>query len=261
MKFKTDAYSDIGTKKSVNQDALLLKQASIQKDKTICFACLCDGMGGLSQGEVASSSFIKRMDEWFNTELPSLLSEEGCTEELNKLQADRCVNLDAVKVHWEHIVQQMNLRIQRYGDSQGIRLGTTVIAILIMNDEYIAMNVGDSRAYRFDSSEIELISHDHSYVQQQIDMGRMTNEEALASDKKSVLLQCIGASEIVEPEFYFGKCKEGLNFLLCSDGLWRHLTTEEIKGIAVQNKGLENLTKIVMERGETDNISSLLISM
>ena len=103
--------------------------------------------------------------------------------------------------------------------------------------------------------------YDKSYVQKQIELGRMTKEEAEQSDKKSVLLQCIGASERVVPEFFFGKAEKNTHFLLCSDGFWRKLNSQELMEISPQPKGLEKLANTVIKRGETDNISSLIISV
>lgn len=267
MSYKVDAYSDIGTRKNVNQDALLIKRAKVKGIGEICMGVLCDGMGGLSCGEVASSAFVDRMDVWFRKELPGLLAGQGATELLsddNTSTENDNIDIDLalgqIEVHWGHLVHDMNERLKEYGNSNGIRLGTTVVAIIIMGDKYLAMNVGDSRAYKFNRRHLTLISHDHSYVQQQIDLGRMTKEEALRSDKKSVLLQCIGASEIVSPEFYQGVIEKKQHVLLCSDGLWRKLSDREIVRITPQRNGINKLANIVMKRGESDNISGLIIS-
>jgi serine/threonine protein phosphatase PrpC len=89
----------------------------------------------------------------------------------------------------------------------------------------------------------------------------MTEAEAMHSDKKSMLLQCIGASESVVPEFFKGQIEKNLNFLLCSDGLWRKLEDKEIVSIAPQKNGIKKLTEMVMNRGESDNVSGLIISI
>ncbi|WP_028243210.1 PP2C family protein-serine/threonine phosphatase [Pseudobutyrivibrio ruminis] len=263
MGFKVDAYSDKGIKKDVNQDALLVKQASVNGIGNICLGVLCDGMGGLSCGEVASASFVDRMDEWFKTELPELVVDNDRTVPLSGEKYMR--NADDLKSKiessWNKIVTEMNTKLKDYGAEKYIRLGTTVVAIIIIRDTYLSMNVGDSRGYKFDKKSMEMISHDQSYVMQQVELGRMTKEEAEQSDKKSVLLQCIGASEKVIPEFFTGKVEKNNHFLLCSDGFWRKLSNQEILTISPQPKGLEKLAQIVMKRGETDNISGLIISV
>ena len=238
-KFNTEAFTDIGVKKSVNQDSLLIKQAHSANVGDICFGCLCDGMGGLSAGEVASSAVVHRMDEWFTVELPELLKLPDFTEQLEEELSCDNIYLRQVEKNWCHIAKEMNLRLQRYGNQKGIRIGTTIVAILVIENDYIIMNVGDSRAYACSDDRCDLLTHDHSFVQQQIDAGRMTVEEAKVSDKKSVLLQCIGASEEVVPSFYYGKCDALNKYLLCSDGLWRRLEENEISKMLQKKKSLE----------------------
>ena len=260
MTFKTDAYTDIGIKKKVNQDAILIKQAKANNVGKVCFACLCDGMGGLSCGEVASSSFVARMDNWFTQEFPAVISQENVTEVLSGSNA----NLNywkQIKIQWNQIVQEMNLKMAQYGRERDIKLGTTVVMILLVNGQYLIMSVGDSRAYFFDNQNLRQITHDHSYVQQQIDAGNMTEEEAENSSQKSLLLQCIGASPVVTPDFYKGEYSSGSNYLLCSDGFWRKLEKEEIISLHTKHRTLKQLVETVKGRGETDNISGLLISV
>ncbi len=263
MQFTIDANSDIGNKKKVNQDSLIIKQARTNTLGRVCFACLCDGMGGLSQGEIASASFINRMNQWFENELPRLISGEA-SEETEDLSITKSIKIDywkEIEYQWGLICSQMNQGLGRYGADQGIKLGTTAVVAIFMHGEYLIMSVGDSRAYQIEKKSIKQITHDQSYVQQQIDLGRMTLKEAEKSPQKSVLLQCIGASENVYPDFFRGVCNKNERFLLCSDGLWRLLKKEEIIKYAFQKDGVKKMTEIVKARGETDNISGLVIGV
>ncbi|SDB40009.1 Serine/threonine protein phosphatase PrpC [Pseudobutyrivibrio sp. YE44] len=263
MLYTIDAYSDIGIRKKVNQDSLIIKQARTSNMGRVCFACLCDGMGGLSQGEIASASFVNRMGKWFENDFPHLIMSQDTTEDLsqqsttgNSQQGDYWRQIE---VQWGLIARQMNQGLKQYGADNGIRLGTTAVAMILIGNEYLVMSVGDSRAYQFNKRHIKQITHDQSYVQQQMDLGRMTPEEAAASSQKSVLLQCIGASENVFPDFFRGTFEKKNYFLLCSDGLWRLLKPEEIISIAPQKDGVKKLTELALKRGETDNISGLVI--
>lgn len=257
MNFKTDAYTDKGIKKDINQDALIVKQARTEKNGRVCFACLCDGMGGLSLGEVASATFINRMEKWFNEELPSIFCSDNITIQLNATN-NEIDYFRQIEIQWKQIVQQTNNKLKRYGKERGIKLATTAVAILIMSGKYIVMNVGDSRAYIVKNDSLIQITHDQSYVQREIDMGRMTKAQAEVSDRKSVLLQCIGASEHVIPDFRYGNTNDN-SFLLCSDGLWRKLKEAEIIYNINCDDGLKKMAGIVKERGEADNISGLII--
>lgn len=261
MKYKTEAHTDIGTKKTTNQDALLIKQASSKAFGHICMACLCDGMGGLSCGEIASSTFIERMDKWFKEELPAALAKDDVTVQLDSSIPNETDYFKQIELQWNEVVQRVNVELAQYGYSKGIKLGTTAIAILIIDGSYIAMSVGDSRIYKINADDIVQLTHDQSYVQREIDAGRMTEEEAKVSDKKSVLLQCIGASEIVKPDFYYGQAIEGESILLCSDGFWRKLESDEIVLHINKKDGIKELTEMVKQRGETDNISGLVVSI
>ena len=95
-KFKVDAYSDIGNKKKVNQDSLIVKQARTNNIGRVCFACLCDGMGGLSQGEVASASFVNRMGQWFENEFPRIIAVEDATEDLSQANLGATTNVTTI---------------------------------------------------------------------------------------------------------------------------------------------------------------------
>ena len=132
---------------------------------------------------------------------------------------------DMIFRSWEKIVFDMNRNISSFGRRTGISLGTTVVACLFAGHEYYIVNIGDSRAYCFSDRTYQL-TKDQSYVQREIDMGRMTPEEAETCPKRNVLLQCIGASEYIEPAFYNGSMVSGQIFMLCSDG-FRHAITDE----------------------------------
>lgn len=263
MNYTIDANSDIGNKKKVNQDSLIIKQARTSTLGRVCFACLCDGMGGLSQGEIASASFVNRMDQWFQNELPALCkgSNAGETEDLSPTNNVNGDLFRQIELQWKMICQQMNKGLGQYGVENGIRLGTTAVAIILINTDFLIMSVGDSRAYHIQKKSLEQITHDQSYVQQQMDLGRMTKEEAAVSPQKSVLLQCIGASENVYPDFFKGNIKKDSRFLLCSDGLWRLLKQDEIIKYSHQKDGVKKMTEIVKKRGEVDNISGLVIGV
>ncbi|MCF0130859.1 MAG: serine/threonine-protein phosphatase [Pseudobutyrivibrio sp.] len=262
MQVDIKVHSDIGTKKNVNQDAVLVKQAVSDKYGKIVFAVLCDGMGGLSCGEVASASVLKRMDTWFKLELPLLLNSKDQTAVLNTSEVihesgDRL--FCKIKSHWTTLSQELNKKLAEYGREQNISIGTTIVCILVLQNHYIAMNVGDSRLYEIKSDTVKVISHDHSYIQKEIDEGRLTVEEAKVSNQKSVLLQCIGASNVVIPEFYEGEITADTSYLLCSDGMWRELCNEDFVRYSLEDNALQQWIETVKQAGETDNISGILL--
>ena len=270
MKVLTAAISDVGTRKSVNQDAVMLKVAKTEAGENLILAVLCDGLGGLSCGEAASAAFVSEMEAWFVNRLPVILSGEVGTQDLSGMSVKDDFR-KAIRRSWEYLADDMNERIGAYGRRGGFQLGTTALCLIIKDRDFLLMNVGDSRLYKVtDTAEgIRQLTHDHSLVQQQIDRGEITYEEAEQSANKSVLLQCVGASERVYPDFFYGNITRDTSYLLCSDGFWRRLSLEELeRGIkpsvcideARLSQNLTDMTECVKRRGEEDNISAVLIT-
>ena len=161
----------------------------------------------------------------------------------------------------------MSRKIMMYGRSCGVSLGTTACVLLLCGNRYFVSNVGDSRAYVI-TERLYQITKDQTYIQREMDLGRMTYEEAMVDPQRNVLLQCIGASDIVEPDFYEGQLIAGQEFLLCSDGFRHIISPEEIYNAlyppmmtdeAVIRDGLRKLTELNKARLEVDNITSVLI--
>lgn len=252
MNYIVSAVTDVGIKKSTNQDSVALKVINTSQGR-IVFALLCDGMGGLAKGEVASAAVIKEFDRWCREELPEL--------------SKNAIDDNTLKAQWENIITKMNDKIKSYGRGFGIQLGTTVVAMLITDSRYYIMNVGDSRAYEL-SDNIYQLTQDQTFIEREVSLGHMTREQAENDPRKSVLLQCVGASDIVYPDMFFGETKKDAVYMLCSDGFRHVISSEEIyNGIGPNSVYSEtdmsnNATKlieIVKQRMENDNISVAMI--
>jgi serine/threonine protein phosphatase len=219
--------TDVGIKKTINQDSLLVRKANVKiknpnqengyLEKEVAFLCVFDGMGGLSSGEKASTEVSNIMEDWFEQELPDLLME-GLTEQ-NFVES------------MESAIRLANDNILSLGRQIGSQCGTTMAGLLLYNGRYATINVGDSRVYRFVGSEMEQLTHDQSLVQDLIDKGQLTPEEAEHDRRRSTLLQCIGATDSVYPDFTFGTYAEDTRFLLCSDGFRHKITKEEMTNL------------------------------
>ncbi|MCR5669766.1 MAG: protein phosphatase 2C domain-containing protein [Butyrivibrio sp.] len=267
MEYKVSIATDKGTVKEVNQDSTMVKVASSDKIGRIVMGVLCDGMGGLSHGEVASAMMVERLETWFSDELPSVLGRINVTERLD--ETDQKTDLIAdIRREWMAIAARMNNEILQYGYRSGAPLGTTAVCFLMIGQEFIVMNIGDSRAYMITDDAVQLLTHDQSVVQDMMDRGLMTREEAEISPQRSVLLQCIGASGSVVPQFVRGYIAENTSILLCSDGFWRKLESRELEAFLSPSRcpdeedmkrELGRLVGMVKEREETDNISAVLI--
>lgn len=255
MKFIIAADTDKGNAKQFNQDSLTVKTVrTISGDMVL--AVMCDGMGGLAKGEMASASVVKKFEHWL-------------MEELGRLCQDGELNGQVVCARWNELVQKMNEKLKNYGASQGIRLGTTLTVLLLTQRDYFLMNVGDSRAYEISEREgIRQLTKDQTFVAREIELGHMTYEQGLKDERRNVLLQCIGASDQVYPDMFFGKTRMNAVYMLCSDGFRHEISADEIfqglrpSAMLSEEEMRDNcrtLINIVMERGERDNISVIVI--
>lgn len=252
MNFKIVAHTDIGIKKKTNQDSVLVKVAQTDYGK-VCLAAICDGMGGLAKGELASATVIRQLTEWFEESFPELLYQG--------------LSLETLQKSWSDLIYEVNSKIGRYGHAIRVDMGTTMVVLLIVDHVYYIANVGDSRIYLL-RDELTQITRDQTFIQREMDEGRMTWEEARRDPRRNVLLQCVGASQVIEPDFYTGNIAPGTMFLLCSDGFRHVISKEEIYEYLspyrllneqTMQENLVYLTELDKYRQEVDNISAALI--
>lgn len=252
MNFMTVAVTDIGIKKNTNQDSALIKVANTDLGR-VAFCVVCDGMGGLAKGELASATLIKEFSDWFIQSLPALLYKG-----INEIEINN---------QWADIIQKQNLKIMGFGKSIGVNLGTTLTALLIFQNRYYIVNVGDSRAYAI-TDTLNVITKDQTLMAREIELGNMTPEEAKNDPRKNVLLQCVGASQIIVPDFFAGNFQAGTVFMLCSDGFRHEITDDEIynsfapafmKDKETMEANAKKLVELNKQRAEMDNITVTLI--
>lgn len=252
MNFLTAFHTDVGIKKKTNQDSLLIHQAQTDSGNVL-LAVICDGMGGLAKGEVASACMIHAFSDWFRLELPGMLSAG--------------LQPEALRSSWEMLVSNVNQKITDYSDRYNVSMGTTCTALLIVNETYYIMNIGDSRIYLI-SENIYQLTKDQTYVQREMDAGRMTYEQSLVDPQRNVLLQCVGASPVIEPDFFMGDVKINQSYMLCCDGFrhvihanefYSYLNPASNTDPGTMQQNLIYLTELNKQRMETDNITAVLI--
>lgn len=252
MKYLLAAATDVGLRKETNQDSVLIKRA-LCDEKQIVFAVVCDGMGGLEKGELASASLVKAFSKWFEQELPIIFSSQNREAQLLN--------------SWDHLIKEMNYKIGIYGIDKKIRLGSTLTAILFLSEEYYIAHVGDSRVYELHEYTIQL-TKDQTLVQREVDEGILTLEEAEKDMRRSILLQCVGSTDEVIPVYLKGKTEKDAVYVLCSDGFCHMIDENEIyhnlkPEIMQEEKDMESnirkLIQMIKERGEQDNISAIAI--
>ncbi|WP_034448911.1 PP2C family protein-serine/threonine phosphatase [Butyrivibrio sp. AE2032] len=248
MNFLISAVTDIGLTKSTNQDCYFVSRFKT-KQGNVVLAVLCDGMGGLSKGEIASSSVINAFKKWSETRLPQLL-ETGFNE----------VTLQA---EWNEIAVSFNRKIMDYARSFGTNMGTTLVAMLLTETYFFIINVGDSRVYEI-SNQLRVLTTDQTVVAREVELGNLTPEEAERDPRRSVLLQCIGASDEVIPDFFMGNVMQDAVYMLCSDGFRHEITPDEIysymnasvmTSVPQMQANMQALVETNKQRQERDNIT------
>ncbi|MBD5489567.1 MAG: serine/threonine-protein phosphatase [Lachnospiraceae bacterium] len=148
-------------------------------------AAVCDGVGGLQEGDHASKSTIQTLNNWFDY----TVSRKVCGKDKNQL-------LDYLQNEIEQCIQQQNHVLCEYARDRGIRTGTTLTLLVIIDGEYLTAQIGDSRAYRIHNELIQL-TEDQSVVAREVRAGRLTAEKAKHDKRRNMILQCIGAMESI----------------------------------------------------------------
>jgi len=250
MRYSAVAKSDVGRKRHGNEDSFCLAPE-------IGLFVVADGMGGHAAGEVASRLAVDTIREWVAKYLSGSDAaivgkpESACSREANFL-------LSSIRLANRII----------YDIAQGRReyagMGTTVVSVLAVNDHVALAHVGDSRIYRVRGEAIVQLSRDHSLVQQQMDRGIISPEEAQESQYKHLITRALGIQESVEVEVGEQAVLPGDFLLLCSDGLSDLLEDEEMLAIVRDHADdLEKACQALVDRanykGGDDNITALLI--
>lgn len=250
MHFTAIADTDTGIVKETNQDSVLFKHGTYSGGEVL-MAVICDGMGGLAKGELASATVIRKFSKWFEDELPY---------ELEKL------DLSVIGGKWSLLLQELNVKIIEYSQKQGITMGTTFTGVLFAGAEYVVVHVGDTRLYHINSN-VKQLTEDQTFVARELKRGTLTAEQAKNDKRRNMLLQCVGASEKLNPDVFVGKQESGV-YLLCSDGFRHEISEKEIAeslnpmnliNRETMHSNVRYLIELVKQRREKDNISAILI--
>lgn len=237
MDVETAARTDTGRVRDHNEDSVRVAPTSGGR-----LLALADGMGGHNAGEVASElaleTFVDRVGESLADADPADALADAA------LAADQAV------------------REAAEGDPERNGMGTTLVAALLGADGATLVNVGDSRAYRVDGASLEQVSVDHSVVQELVEAGEISPEEAESHHQRNVISQALGAGSGVDPDTFDITLAEGEAVLLCSDGLTEEVPDSTIGEVVAETDSLAGaasaLVRAANERGGSDNVSVVL---
>jgi PPM family protein phosphatase len=242
MTIELHAAVDPGRARSNNED-------SVATDDGVALAVLADGMGGYNAGEVASNmatSFIRsELGRWLRE-----ASAQASDAEVRRAM-DICVD-NANRA----IFNAANTNPQYAG------MGTTLVVAVFRDNRVLLGHVGDSRCYRLREGRLQQITRDHSLLQEQIDAGLITPEQAAFSANKNLVTRAVGVEDTVLLETHQHDVQTGDLFLLCSDGLSDMLDDDGIAEVLQRHESLEDGTRALIEAaneaGGKDNISVIL---
>jgi PPM family protein phosphatase len=243
MTIEIHAAVDPGRARSNNED-------SVATDESVALAVLADGMGGYNAGEVASSmatSFIHaELGRWLRE-----ASVQASDAEVRRAM-DICVE-NANRA----IFKAANANPQYNG------MGTTLVVAVFRDDRMLLGHVGDSRCYRLRAGKLQQITRDHSLLQEQIDAGLITPEQAAFSSNKNLVTRAVGVEDLVLLETHQHEVMSGDLFLMCSDGLSDMLDDGSIAQVLQAHDSLQTqahaLVDAANDAGGKDNISVILI--
>ena len=233
LRFTAEARSEVGLHRSGNEDSALINGVLI---------AVADGMGGHAGGEVASKVAITTLAQI----LPLLNNDEMDSESLEDFLQSSVLDVDN------------EIRLTAEADDRLSGMGTTLTAIALYRNKAYVLHTGDSRAYRLRGKEFTQITKDHSVVQELIDAGTITEEEAAVHPQRSVLTNVLMGHGNITPLLIEYEVKAGDKFLLCSDGLSNVVSNQEIHKYLDEDDALSKLISLTYERGAPDNVTVVI---
>jgi serine/threonine protein phosphatase PrpC len=221
------AVTDVGRKRAVNEDSFVAQSP--------LFA-VADGMGGHSAGDLASTAVVTRLAE--------------------VIEAD-FIDPDVV----EHALGVAAQDIERVSSRSALGTGTTVTGAALT----LVFNIGDSRVYQLRGRTFEQVTVDHSVVQELVESGAITKEQAEHHPDSNVITRAIGFNDVPAPDLWMIPVTEGLRLMICSDGLTKELNDDDLRMHMVAGKPSKEtareLVDAALTRGGRDNVTVLVVDV
>jgi protein phosphatase len=245
MNFTFHTQSDPGRTRENNEDSAAF-------DESACLAILADGMGGYNAGEIASgmaTAFIK-------TEMGRWLSEVGRNTQMREIRRALEICVDNAN---QSIFSAANSNAHYSG------MGTTLVVGVFHGSTLLLGHIGDSRCYRLRGQQFLQLTKDHSLLQEQVDSGLLTIQEAAMAPNRNLVTRALGVEDTVLLDVNEYPVQPGDLYLMCSDGLTDMVEDEEmaniLEGLSSLEQKSERLVSVANEHGGRDNITVLLVQV
>ena len=235
LSWSSSSKTDVGRVRKINEDSFL----DLPKQKLWAVA---DGMGGLSAGDVASQHLISKLSQFKAT--------DTLTDNVNQIEA---------------LILEANQDLRRMGEElgNGKTMGTTVATLFANGDHAIILWAGDSRVYRYRDGELLRLSEDHSFVEELVRIGVLSSEQAENHPASNIVSRAVGVEDKLLVDVEYFKAIPNDIYILCSDGLFKELSEDDIKSQIVNDlpECCENLVSSAVAAGGGDNISVITVKV
>lgn len=240
---KIVAKTDIGLKRESNQDSY----AAGELPGSVAWAVVCDGMGGAAGGNYASSTAVKVISERITSLYRSGMSASSIRNMLTS----------AI------VAANISVYDMSKADPELTGMGTTVVVSIVVDNTVYIAHAGDSRAYILSDGSLNQLTKDHSIVQEMIDHGTLTPDEAKVDPRKNIITRALGVDSEIRIDFDIVDISENDVLILCTDGLTNFVEPQEIYELTDDGKFYEYAERLVIranENGGGDNITVVTVS-
>ena len=240
MRLVFAAKTDVGMIRSGNEDSF-----AFDADPSRGIFIVADGMGGHAAGEVASEMAVQ-----------IVLRELKDVKDVGDGSVNRVLG-ESLRLANRAIHDRTITEVDKQG------MGTTASVLVLADSRYLIGQVGDSRVYLLRDGALKQVTKDHSYVQEQVDLGNLTPEQARYHPYSNVITRCVGASPEVEPDLYTGETRTGDIFLVASDGLTGMVDDRRLAQLLMARAEPERKVQALISeangRGGLDNITAIVV--
>lgn len=237
------AKTDIGLIRTSNQDSY----AAGELPGSVAWAVVCDGMGGTNGGNLASSTAVKIISERISSSYRQGMS----------FLSIKNMFMSAIIAANVSVFEMSKEKPELSG------MGTTVVVAIVADERVYVAHAGDSRAYILSSGKLHQLTKDHSFVQEMVDSGKLTADEAREDPRKNLITRALGVSEDLQIDFCEEEIKENDVLLICTDGLTNYVEPEEIYELTDDGKFYEFAERLVNRannNGGGDNVTVVTVS-
>lgn len=234
--------TDTGKMRRQNQDAFVCRKVG----ENAGYAIVCDGMGGEKAGDVASATACRLIEHFFHRDITEQMSEA----------AVKAVIFSAISAANAKVYSMAKENPDYHG------MGTTLVLAVVIGEQMHIVNIGDSRIYMAEKKEVKQLTRDHTLVQNLLDRGEISEEEAENHPKKHYITRAIGVGDTLDIDYQMYELKRESVVLLCTDGLSNYLRQEQLPELlksCIRKNSIQELIDYANNRGGSDNITAVML--